>query len=126
MFETAGTLTIVELASSLVALVLLPLVWAAVALAAVLRGSGSRFAVRVAIATSGGTLGLAVAHAVRAAQLPAGRVAEQHVAQLARIGQLDVALDLVRDPSSAAFAVLVAFMAFAAVLHSVWTMPSAI
>ena len=35
MFETAGTLTIVELASSLVALVLLPLFWAAVAAVAV-------------------------------------------------------------------------------------------
>jgi len=126
MFETAGTLTIVELASSLVALVLLPLLWAAVALVAVLRRSGSRFAVRVAIATSGGTFGLAVAHAIRASQLPAGRVAEQHVAQLARIGQLDLALDLVRDPTSATFAVLVAFMAFASVLHAVWTVPSGI
>ena len=126
MFETAGTLTIVELASSLVALVLLPLLWAAVALVAVLRRSGSRFAVRVAIATSGGTFGLAVAHAMRASQLPAGHVAEQHVAQLARIGQLDVAFDLVRDPTSATFAVLVAFMAFASVLHAVWTVPSGI
>ena len=121
MFETAGTLTIVELASSLVALVLLPLLWAAVAVVAALRGSGSRFAMRVAIATSGGTFGLAVAHVIRAAQMPAGRVAEQHVAQLARIGQLDASLDLVRDPTSASFAVLVAFMAFAAVLHAVWT-----
>jgi hypothetical protein len=126
MFETAGTLTIVELASSLVALVLLPLLWAAVAVLAVLRGAGSRFAVRVAIATSGGAFGLAVAHAIRASQLPAGRVAEQHVAQLARIGQLDIALDLVRDPTSATFAVLVSFMAFAAVLHAVWTVPKGI
>ena len=126
MFETAGTLTIVELASSLVALVLLPLLWAAVAVLAVVRRSGARFAVRVAIATSGGTLGLAVAHAIRASQLPAGRVAHQHVAQLARIGQLDAALDLVRDPTSATYAVLVAFMAFAAVLHAVWTAPSGI
>ena len=47
MFETAGTLTIVELASSLVALVLLPLLWAAVAVVAVLRKSGSRFAVQI-------------------------------------------------------------------------------
>lgn len=126
MFETAGTLTIVELASSLVALVLLPLLWAAVAVVAALRRSGSRFALRVAIATSGGTLGLAVAHAIRASQLPAGRVAHQHVAQLARIGQLDAALDLVRDPTSATYALLVAFMAFAAVLHAVWTAPSGI
>jgi hypothetical protein len=120
MFETAGTLTIVELVSSLVALVLLPLLWAAAAAVAALRGTGERLAVRTAIAASGGTFGLAVAHALRAAQMPAGRVAQQHVAQLARIGQLDLSLDLVRDPTAAAFAVLVAFVAFAAVLHAVW------
>jgi hypothetical protein len=121
MFETAGTLTIVELASSLVALVLLPLLWAAVAALAVVRGTTGRFAVRVAIAAAGGTFGLAVAHAVRAAQMPPGRVAEQHVVQLARIGQLDLAIDLVRDPTSASFAVLVAFMGFMSVLFAVWT-----
>lgn len=121
MFETAGTLTIVELVSSLVALVLLPLVWAAVAAVAALRGTGGRFAARVAIAMAGGTFGLAAAHAVRAAQTPPGRVASQHVAQLARIGQLDLSLDLVRDPTSATLAVLLAFLAFAAVLHAVWT-----
>ena len=97
MFETAGTLTIVELVSSLVALVLLPLSVAAVAAAAALRQPRARrarariAALRVAIATAGGTLGLAVAHAVRAAQSPPGHIAHQHVAQLARIGQLDVA-----------------------------------
>jgi hypothetical protein len=121
MFETAGTLTIVELVSSLAALVLLPLLWAAVAMVSAIRGTGSRFAVRVAIAASGGTFGLAVAQAARAAQTPPGRVAEQHIVQLARIGQLDLGIDLVRSPTSAAFAVLVAFMAFAAVLHAVWT-----
>jgi hypothetical protein len=121
MFETAGTLTIVELVSSLVALVLLPLLWAAVATIAAIRGSGARFAVRVAIATSGGAFGLAIAHAVRAAQTSAGRVAEQHVVQLSRIGQLDLGIDLVRDPTSAAFAVLATFIGFASVLHVVWT-----
>ena len=121
MFETAGTLTIVELASSLVALVLLPLLWAAVATISAIRGTGGRFAVRVAIATSGGAFGLAVAQAVRASQMPAGRVAEQHVVQLSRMGQLDLGIDLVRDPTSATFAVLAAFIGFAAVLHVVWT-----
>ena len=120
MFETAGTLTIVELASSLVALVLLPLLWAAVATVAAVRRSNGRLAVRVAIATSGGAFGLAVAHAVRAAQMPPGHVAQQNVAQLARIGQLDLSIDLVRDPTSSTLAVLVAFVAFAAVLHAVW------
>lgn len=124
MFETAGTLTIVELASSLVALVLLPLLWAAIATVAAVRRSGSRLATRVAIAAAGGTLGLSIAHAVRAAQLPPGRVAQQHVVQLARIGQLDLGIDLVRDPTSATFAVLAAFLGFAAVLHAVWTSSS--
>ena len=121
MFETAGTLTIVELASSLVALVLLPLLWAAVATISAIRGTGGRFAVRVAIATSGGAFGLAVAHAVRASQMAAGRVAEQHLVQLSRIGQLDLGIDLVRDPTSATLAVLAAFIGFVAVLHVVWT-----
>lgn len=128
MFETAGTLTIVELVSSLVALVLLPLLWTAVAAVAALRQSRSqspalldRLALRVAIATAGGTLGLAVAHAVRASQAAPGHIGHQHVAHLARIGQLDLAINLVRDPTSAALAVLVSFVAFVAVLHTVWT-----
>ena len=75
---------------------------------------------RIAIAMSGGAFGLAVAQAARAAQMPPGHVAAQNVAQLARIGQLDLAIDLVRDPTSATFAVLVAFVAFASVLHAVW------
>lgn len=121
MFETAGTLTIVELVSSLVALVLLPLAWAMLCGIAAVRRSQGRIALRVAIAGAGGTLGLAVAHAVRASQLPQGRVGQQHVAHLARVGQLDLSIDLVRDPTSAAYAVLVAFIAFVAVLHAVWT-----
>jgi hypothetical protein len=87
---------------------------------AAIRRTPGRFAARIAIATSGGTFGLAVAHAVRAAQLPPGRIAQQHVVQLARIGQLDLGIDLVRDPTSATFAVLAAFIGFAAVLHAVW------
>jgi hypothetical protein len=121
MFETAGTLTIVELASSLVLLVLLPFLWAVVAAVAALRGRGGQSAARLAIAIAGATLGLAVAHAVRAALLPRGHVAAQHVAQLARIGQLDLSIELVRDPTSATLAVLVAFLAFIAVLHAVST-----
>src|SRR6187399_85018 len=98
MFETAGTLTIVELTSSLAALVLLPMLWAFVGGIAAVRGKGGRFAMRVAVAASGGTFALAVAHAVRAAQTAPGHVAQQHIATLARIGQLDIALDLVRNP----------------------------
>ncbi len=126
MFETAGTLTIVELTSSLAALVLLPLLSAALATLAAVRGMGGRLAMRVAIAASGGTLGLATAHAVRAAQAPPGHVAQQHLATLARIGQLDIGLDLVRDQTSAACALLVTFVGFAAVLHAVWTAPEGV
>jgi hypothetical protein len=121
MFETAGTLTIVELASSLVALVLLPLLWAAVAAVVALRRAGAAHASRTVVVTSAGTLALAAVHAFLAAQLPAGHVASQHVAAVARIGQLDLSLDLARDPTSAAFATLVASLAFVAVLHAVWT-----
>src|SRR5690349_8594312 len=124
MFETAGTLSIVELTSSLAALVLLPLLFAAVAALAALRGTGGRLAMRVAIATGGGTLGLAFAHVVRAAQSAPGHTAQQHLATLARVGQLDVGLDLVRNPTSATCALLAAFIGFAAVLHAVWTAPA--
>ena len=124
MFETAGTLTIVELTSSLVVLVLLPLLWAAFAAVAALRGTDGRMAARAAMIAAGGTLGLAVLHAVRAAQHPPGHIAHQHVATLARIGQLDVAIDLVRDPTSVTCALLAAFLGFAAVLHAAWTAPA--
>jgi hypothetical protein len=126
MFETAGTLAIVELTSSLAALVLLPLLWAAVCGLSAVRGTDGRVAMRVAIAASGGTLGLAIAHALRATQAPPGHIAQQHIATLARIGQLDIALDLVRSPTSAACALLAALVAFAAVLHSIWTAPARI
>ena len=75
MFETAGTLTIVELTSSLVVLVLLPLLWAAFAAFAAMRGSNGRIVARVAIAAAGGTFGLAIVTAVRAAQNPPGHIA---------------------------------------------------
>jgi hypothetical protein len=126
MFETAGTLTIVELTGALVALVLLPLFWAVFAGVAGLRGTNGRITSHVAMAASGGTLGLAVLQAVRAAQSPAGHVAHQHVATLFRIGQLDVSLDLVRDPTSVTCALLAAFLGFAAVLHAVWTAPAGV
>src|SRR4051812_35462290 len=112
MFETAGTLTIVELTSSLAALVLLPLFWAAFAALAALRGTGGPLAMRAAIAAGGGTLGLAAVHAWRAAQSPPGHAAQQHIATLARIGQLDIGLDLVRDPTSATCALLAAIVGF--------------
>ena len=123
MFETAGTLTIVELVSSLVALVLLPLVWAAIAALSEIRSRFTLTATRLAFVGSGGTLLLAAVHAFHAFTSPDGQIAQQHVATLARTGQLDISLDLVRDPTSASCALLAALIGFAAVLHAVWTAP---
>ncbi len=124
MFETSGTLGIAAATSSLVLLVLLPLLFAAIAGMAAARGKGSPLAMRVAIASSGGTLGLALLHAVRALQSARGQFAYQHVATLARIGHLDVAFDLVRTKTSATVVLLAAFVGFVAVLHVVWTAPA--
>ncbi|MDB4941789.1 MAG: hypothetical protein JWP97_1323 [Labilithrix sp.] len=132
MFETAGTLTIVEIVSSLVALVVLPMLWSGFAAFAELRGAGDArprsavLAVRVAIAGSALTVVLAAFHAVRASLAPPGQVAQQHVSTLARFGSLDIGLDLVRDPTSSACALLAAVIGFAAVLHAAWTAPARI
>jgi len=124
MYETAGVLTSIEHGSSLVWLVVLPLAAALAAVMAAIRREGHRMAMRIAIAASGGALGIAIVHAVRAAELPARHVFEQHVASIVRLGQLDLAIDLVRDPTSAALAVLVTVLSLAAVLHATWTAPS--
>ncbi len=119
-------LTIVEPSSSLVGLVVLPLAWAALAAVAVLRAKGSLAAVRVtrinlfAVLAAGGTLGLSVFHLVRAAQRTTDHVATQHLAQLARLGQLDLSIDLERTRLTATCAFLVALLAFAAVLQALF------
>lgn len=124
MYETAGALTIVERGSSLVWLVLLPILWTLVCGLAALRAKATfeRLANRLAIAAAGGTLGIAVGHAIRAADTPQRRIFEQHLGPIVRLGQLDLAIDLSRDPTSAALALLVAFLGLASVLHAVWTM----
>ncbi|MBS2020047.1 MAG: hypothetical protein JST00_44710 [Deltaproteobacteria bacterium] len=126
MYETAGALTIVERGSSLVWLVLLPILWTLVCGLAAMRSSGKaafeRLTMRLAIAAAGGTLGIAVGHAIRASDTPQRRVFEQHLGPVVRLGQLDLAIDLSRDPTSAALALLVAFLGLASVLHAVWTM----
>jgi hypothetical protein len=122
MFETAGAPTIVEPAGSIVWLVLLPLLGAiGAAISALGATPRDRLAARIAIAVHGGWLALAVAVGVRLALMPPGRMLTQHVAQLARLGQLDLTLDLALDPASAALTVLVAFVALASVLHATWS-----
>lgn len=121
MFETAGTLRIVEATSSLLWLVLLPLVYAFLSALTLVRRRGEGFVVRLAIACSGGMFVLALVHAAAALRSQPGHIGYQHVMTLVRIGHLDVALDLVRDRTSASAAVLTAFIGFAAVLHAVWT-----
>lgn len=123
MYETAGALTIVERGSSLVWLVLLPIFWTLLAGFAALRAKPTieRLAMRISIAAAGGTLGIAVGHAIRAADTPQRRIFEQHLGPVVRLGQLDLAIDLARDPTSAALALLVAFLGLASVLHAVWT-----
>jgi hypothetical protein len=106
MFETAGNLAIAVPVLTLVGLVLLPLLWA---LAAAL--SPRRLAKPTAVLGSIATLGLVVSLSVRLARVSAGHVLVQHVAQLARLGQLDLTVDLALDARGAAFAVVIAVVA---------------
>src|SRR5262249_28425967 len=59
--------------------------------------------------------------AVRAIALGPGHVLVDPVAELLRVGQLDLALELTLDPGTASSAVLIALLSFAAVLRSAWT-----
>src|SRR5215213_10484472 len=104
MFETSGALTNVEPVSTLVLLVLLPALWGLVSM--IFRNRDGLIA-RVAIACAGGMLTLAITLAMRLSSLPHGFVLGQHVAQLGRLGQLDLAFDLVLDAKGAAFAIIV-------------------
>jgi hypothetical protein len=116
MFETAGPLAIVQPVLTLVGLVALPILWAL--LAAVCARGRVVVGRIVSIACSLGTLGLAIALVIRLALLPRGHVLVQHVAQLARLGQLDLAFDLSLDPRSAVFVVVVAIVACASALQT--------
>lgn len=117
MIETSGELTIASPAALLV-LVLLPLV-SAVGIAT----SGARRALadRIALAGAAGAVGWACVLAARLARLPRGHVLGEHVGVLVRVGQLDLALDLVLDPLAALVAIVVALVTLAAVLHRIWS-----
>lgn len=130
MFEASGSLAIVQPVLTLVGLVALPLVWALIA--ALLarpartdrragRGARDALAPAAAVACAVGTFGLATVLAVRLALAPRGHVFVQHVAELARLGQLDLAFDLTLDPRSAAFAVVIALVACASTLQTSWS-----
>ncbi|MBX3207535.1 MAG: hypothetical protein KF764_20975 [Labilithrix sp.] len=129
MFEASGSLAVVQPVFTLVGLVALPLLWALfVALVARPRtgrriGSAAYDVLGPIVAVTGavGTLGLAVVLGVRLALLPRGHLFVQHVAQLARLGQLDLAFDLALDPRSAAFALVIAIVACASALQTSWS-----
>ncbi|MBX3232909.1 MAG: hypothetical protein KIT84_42195 [Labilithrix sp.] len=129
MFETTGSLALVQPVFMLVGLVALPLLWTLLASVFARPTSVSPatdlregvIAPIVAITGAAGTLGLAVVIAVKLALLPHGYVFVQHVAALARLGQLDLALDVAVDPRSATFSVVVALVACASTLQTSWS-----
>lgn len=129
MFETTGSLALVQPVFMLIGLVALPLLWA-LATAVVARPKNLTadsdlregvIAPIIAITCSASTLGLAIVLAVKLALLPRGYVFVQHVAELARLGQLDLALDLAADPRSTTFACVVALVACASSLQTSWS-----
>ncbi len=117
MFEASGSLALVQPIQTLLALVLLSFVWA---LLAALTARTRPYVGRAAAASGAvGVFGVAVALAVRLALLPRGSVLVQHVAPIARLGQLDLAFDLAFDPRSAVFAVVVALVGCASAVQTV-------
>ncbi|AKU94105.1 hypothetical protein AKJ09_00769 [Labilithrix luteola] len=118
MFETAGLLRIAEPSASLVWLVVLPLLWAAFAFASAIFGVRRQSVRAVALAASSGILVLSTFEAIRLAELGPGRVIEQHVATLVRLGQLDLSIDLAADFGAIAFTILVGILAVASVIRS--------
>jgi hypothetical protein len=107
MFETAGTLALIVPVATLAGLVLLPFVWAvACCIAALRRADGAARATALIAAPL--TLAWSIFAVAPLAFLPRGAVLVQHVAQLGRLGQLDLAFDLALDPRSATLAVVIA------------------
>ena len=134
MFETAGSLAPVQPVLTLVGFLVLPLLWTVVAgLAGVGKkpapasenghsvGESSVLAVVVALTAAVTTLGLAGVLAARLAVSPKGTVLFQHLSNLGRLGQLDLAFDLALDTRGATFAIVVAVVASGSVLHTTWS-----
>jgi hypothetical protein len=123
MFETSGSLAILQPVLGLVALVVLPLVWAVAAAFSVRprRGPYGVAGPTIAITCAVGTVALAVVLVARLALLPRGYVLVQDIAQLARLGQLDLSFALAVDPRNGTFALLIALLACASALHTSWS-----
>lgn len=117
MYETTGAL-IISTPSTLLVLVVLPLLWS---MGVATAGTRPSLAIRIAVAGAAGTLGWACLLAGRLAGLPRGHVLGEHVASLLRVGQLDLTIDLLVDPLAAVGAVLVSVVTLASVLHEVWS-----
>lgn len=124
MFESAGALAILQPVLTLVALIALPALAAFVSLLSRPKMRRPRpqdeslIAPIVSMTSAVGTLGLAIVMAVRLALMPRGVLLFQHVAQLVRLGQLDLTLDLTLDPRGATLAVTVALIGCASTLHT--------
>lgn len=131
MFETAGPLAIATPAPLLVLLVLFP------ALAALLATVAGFFAPsrpdvvakrellvgRAVVGSAVVTLLVAVFLVAKLGGLPRGYLLIQHVAQIVRLGQLDLALDFALDTKSASFVLLVALVSLASAAHATWSLP---
>ncbi len=109
----------------LAALLVLPLLWAlVVAISSARRRRASyrgeeSVAETASVAGSVATLGVAVALAVTLVRTPKGHWLIQHVAQLARLGQLDLPLDLALTPRTAPVMLVVSVIGCASVLQSI-------
>jgi hypothetical protein len=128
MYETTGSLALVQPVLMLVGLVVLPLLWTIVAAVFTRPTKAPKEDLRegiiapiLSITGAVATLGLAVVIAAKLAMLPKGYVFVQHVAQLARLGQLDLALDMSADPRGATFAVVIALISCASALQTSWS-----
>lgn len=129
MFEAEGPLAIVQPTLTLIGLVALPIVWTLAvfvlarirfsgAIGASSRALGVNVSSAVAIFGAGGTLLLTLLFAIDLALRPRGYVLVQHVSQVIRLGQLDLAIDFALDPRSATFAIVVALVACASVVQT--------
>jgi hypothetical protein len=107
MFESAGTLALIVPVATLAGLVFVPFAWTLASFAAALRGA-DRAARAIALIAASFTLAWAIFAVAPLAFLPRGAVLVQHLAQVGRLGQLDLAFDLALDPRSATLAVVVA------------------
>lgn len=129
MFETAGALAIVEPHAQLAWLVALPAICALVAAATsvvrararspqqvVWASSLGRFVAGLSVLGGGGAVLVGALAAARLARLGPRYVLVHHVGQLARIGQLDVAFDLVLDAPSVVLAIGTTLVGLAAAI----------